>query len=181
MATVLPFRRLFTSERATATEPRGSLLLLRADAHPHVDALFGAHVPLTPTERAIARDMAAGARDREIAAATGKALRTVHTHARAVLSKCDVSSRAELAARVAARSGVGATVTRPAARLTRRETEVAARVAVGRANKDIAFELGVSTSSVETWVARLRSKLGVPTRAALAALLAAAAERPPVT
>jgi len=43
----------------------------------------------------------------------------------------------------------------------------------GRANKDIANELGLGTSSVETLVSRVRAKVGAPTGAALAALLTA--------
>jgi DNA-binding CsgD family transcriptional regulator len=66
------------------------------------DDALGARRPLTPTEREVAWRMAAGMRDREIADAMRTAVRTINAHVRAVLAKCGVASRAELASRVAA-------------------------------------------------------------------------------
>ncbi len=48
--------------------------------------------------------------------------------------------------------------------LTRREQLVAEYVALGHANKFIAYELGLSTSSVATYLKRAMTKLGIATR-----------------
>jgi DNA-binding NarL/FixJ family response regulator len=54
-------------------------------------------------------------------------------------------------------------------RLTAREGEVAALVAGGLANKQIAGRLGISTSTVKDHVHRILAKTGLPSRAAIAA------------
>ncbi len=51
--------------------------------------------------------------------------------------------------------------------LTARELQVACFVALGHANKQIAYELELSTSTVGTHVSAIRKKLGVTSRAAL--------------
>ncbi|WP_236048802.1 helix-turn-helix transcriptional regulator [Paractinoplanes ovalisporus] len=56
--------------------------------------------------------------------------------------------------------------------LTPREAEIAARVASGRSNADIAAELHLSIRTVETHVSRIYLKLGVATRAAAVSRLA---------
>lgn len=65
------------------------------------DEALGARTPLTPAEREVAWKMAIGLRDRDIAQASDASLRTVNTHVRSVLAKCEIASRAELAVRVA--------------------------------------------------------------------------------
>jgi DNA-binding CsgD family transcriptional regulator len=52
--------------------------------------------------------------------------------------------------------------------LTRREREVAAHIAAGRSNREIAEALFVSERTVETHVANIRRKLGASSRAAIA-------------
>jgi DNA-binding NarL/FixJ family response regulator len=70
-----------------------------------------------------------------------------------------------------ARSGTGPAAThRP---LTRREQDVAALVARGLSNGDIAGELVISARTVETHVQHIMDKLGVGTRAQIAAWSAA--------
>ena len=62
---------------------------------------------------------------------------------------------------------------RPKAReLTERELEVMHGVAVGKLNKVVAYELGVSVRTVEVHRARVFSKLGIRSSAELATLLA---------
>lgn len=56
------------------------------------------------------------------------------------------------------------------AALTPREQQVAVLAARGRSLKDIAHELGVTSSTVGTHLANARRKLGAQTRAELAAL-----------
>jgi predicted ATPase/DNA-binding SARP family transcriptional activator/DNA-binding CsgD family transcriptional regulator len=64
--------------------------------------------------------------------------------------------------------------------LTAREWAVAALMARGRTNREIAAELGIGERSVEEYAARARRKLDITTRAGLAAW-AAAQGLPPVT
>ena len=56
----------------------------------------------------------------------------------------------------------------PPARLTRREREVAALVARGRANRQVAEELSLSERTVETHVRNVLKKLGLKSRVQLA-------------
>jgi DNA-binding NarL/FixJ family response regulator len=65
----------------------------------------------------------------------------------------------------------GAVVAGAPERLTRREREVLELIVQGRANKRIAFELGISEKTVKTHVGHLLAKLGVSDRTQ-AALLA---------
>jgi DNA-binding CsgD family transcriptional regulator len=60
-------------------------------------------------------------------------------------------------------------VTDPLAALTRRERQVAGYAALGHANKVIAYELGISASSVATHLAQAAAKLGARSRAELIA------------
>lgn len=62
--------------------------------------------------------------------------------------------------------------------LTAREREILARAAIGETNKVIAYELGLSDSTVRVHVARACAKLGVETRTeAVAAFVRDADER----
>jgi DNA-binding NarL/FixJ family response regulator len=63
--------------------------------------------------------------------------------------------------------------------LSAREREVAVLVAAGKRNRDVAAALFVSEKTVESHLARIYDKLGVRSRAALAAIVAAEAERSP--
>jgi DNA-binding NarL/FixJ family response regulator len=56
--------------------------------------------------------------------------------------------------------------------LTRREAEIAAHIAAGRSNTEIAGQLYLSVRTVETHVSRIYTKLGVTTRAAAVSRLA---------
>jgi DNA-binding NarL/FixJ family response regulator len=49
-------------------------------------------------------------------------------------------------------------------KLTERETDVLRLLALGRANKEIALELGIGEKTVKTHVSSILSKLGVPSR-----------------
>jgi DNA-binding NarL/FixJ family response regulator len=56
---------------------------------------------------------------------------------------------------------------RTAAGLSARETEIVQMIVVGRTSREIATELGISKSSVDTYRSRVSRKLGVDNRAAL--------------
>ena len=61
--------------------------------------------------------------------------------------------------------------------LAEREREVAAYLAMGHSTKVIAYELGISDSTVRVLLRRVRNKLSVRTRAELVAALRAASDR----
>ena len=63
--------------------------------------------------------------------------------------------------------------------LSAREREVASLVAAGKRNRDVAAALFVSEKTVESHLARIYDKLGVRSRAALAAIVAGEAGRAP--
>jgi DNA-binding NarL/FixJ family response regulator len=56
---------------------------------------------------------------------------------------------------------------RTAATLSAREQEIAERIVAGRTSREIAAELGISKSTVDTYRARLARKLGADSRADL--------------
>jgi DNA-binding CsgD family transcriptional regulator len=60
----------------------------------------------------------------------------------------------------------------PLSALTVREHEIARLAAAGLSSRDIAAQLHVSPRTVDTHLSRVYRKLGVPSRAALASLLA---------
>jgi DNA-binding CsgD family transcriptional regulator len=70
---------------------------------------------------------------------------------------------------VIARARPGVTAPPPDAALTKREREVATYAALGHANKLIAYQLGVSVSTVATHLMAAARKLRAPSRAALIA------------
>ncbi|MET0448555.1 MAG: LuxR C-terminal-related transcriptional regulator [Aeromicrobium sp.] len=120
---------------------------------------------LTEPQQAIARLAAAGLRNREIAAAMWIAEKTVESHVAAVLTALGTTNRVGIG-RVLGGTGVDPQFGRD---LTARQREVAVLVAGGRSNQEISVELGISEKTVEKHVAGLFDRLGVRTRAAIAA------------
>ena len=95
--------------------------------------------------------------------------------ARATRSRTGTRSAAGTAARAGARASRDRTPPTQPAPLTRRETEVALLAAEGRSNREIAEHLVISKRTVDAHLERILAKLGVPTRAHIAARLQAAA------
>ena len=60
----------------------------------------------------------------------------------------------------------------PLAGLTGRERQIAQLAATGRASRDIAAQLSLSPRTVDTHLSRVYRKLNLPSRAALASLVA---------
>ena len=96
------------------------------------------------------------------------------------LSSCGAMREADAAARELRRLGHrgrrrarGATSSTTTAALSPREQEVAALVAAGKRNRDVAAALFVSEKTVESHLARIYDKLGVHSRVALAAIVGA--------
>jgi len=81
------------------------------------------------------------------------------------------------AATVDARHSAASSATALLPRLTERAHEVATLVERGRTNRQIASALRLSERTVESHLANIYRKLGVPTRAALAAILGAETAR----
>jgi DNA-binding NarL/FixJ family response regulator len=91
------------------------------------------------------------------------AIRTVHA-GEALLAPTVATMLVEQLAAEDGAAGGGAASDGPGHQLTPRELEVLAQLARGRANKAIAFELGVSERTVKTHVSNILGKLGVSDR-----------------
>lgn len=119
---------------------------------------------LSTTQQAIARLAAAGLRNREIAAALWISEKTVESHVAAVLAALGTTNRVGIG-----RELVGEVPPVLDSALTARQREVAVLVAQGQSNSEISVTLGISEKTVEKHVAGLFERLGVRTRAAIAA------------
>ena len=124
-------------------------------------------------------DLVVDVRDRGRGELDGDALsRQLAGRLRAVDGTLDVESLAGWGSRVCARIPLEANVSRPEkdllASLNPRELEVLGHLALGRRNKAIAAELGVSESTIKFHVAAILQKLQVSNRGE-AGLLAAGA------
>ena len=78
--------------------------------------------------------------------------------------KAAAAGQVQLAPEAAARLMREVRVPEQAPNLTDRETEVLRLIAMGRANKEIARELGIGEKTVKTHVSSMLSKLGVQSR-----------------
>lgn len=125
---------------------------------------------LTPAEHDVVQRVLVGMSTDEIARARGRSPSTVTNQLSSAFRKLGVRSRAELAAR--AFSG-DIEVIAQRDDLTLRERQVAAMAARGHANKVIAHELGLQTSTVSAYLRDIARKLGVSSRVLLVRRLAA--------
>jgi DNA-binding CsgD family transcriptional regulator len=120
---------------------------------------------LSASELDVVRFVARGFSNAAIAKTRGCAERTVANHLARVYKKLGISGRRELRASLAHRSSDGeqlSLATLGAQRaLSAREREIFILAAEGESNKSVAYTLGISVSSVSTYLRRARSKLGV--------------------
>lgn len=124
----------------------------------------GGWAVLSAREAEVARAVLAGHGVEDIAAALFLAPGTVRTHVSRVLCAFGVATRVGLLA------AVGVDAVEPAARppLSPRQEEVAALVAAGRTNKQVAAEIGISVKGVEKHVADILLRWDVGSRFELA-------------
>jgi DNA-binding CsgD family transcriptional regulator len=118
----------------------------------------------------------AGRRAEALADLTAAEACFTDSHARHLQRQARAALR-RLGKRVATDGPVDASITGPLAALSRREREVAALVAKGHTSRQIAADLFVSEKTVESHLGHIFTKLGVSSRAAVAAL-AGAGSRP---
>jgi DNA-binding NarL/FixJ family response regulator len=138
---------------------------------------------LSPTEQLVFERLLAGDTNGEIAHSRRTSPRTVANQIAAIFRKLGVGSRRELVAQAGRRNdpaphrSAGALGGAPRIELTPRERQVAEFAAIGHSNKEIAYELGVSASTVGVLLMRAASKLGVASPADLVRALRSAARK----
>lgn len=124
---------------------------------------------LSSREREVALMVADGLRNVEIAAALHVSEHTVRAHVSRVLAAFGAASRFVVAARIA-ELFPAANAPRPAP-LSPQLTAVAVRVASGLGNAEIGRELGVSTKTVEKYVAEIQRRWQAGSRVGIARLV----------
>jgi DNA-binding NarL/FixJ family response regulator len=125
----------------------------------------GGWAALSEREAEVARRILAGAGLEAIARDLHLSAHTVRTHTSRVLCAFGVPSRTGL---IAAAGGTGGPVVAEPSPLSPRQAEVAARVAHGRSNREVAAELDVSVRAVEKHVGDILLRWGVGSRFELA-------------
>lgn len=136
---------------------------------------------LSAREREVAREMATGATNAQIAAALYISPHTVRMHVSRVLHAFGVATRAGVAAAVAMAADAAPesaasppsslSPSEPHRLLTRRQREAAERAAAGMSNAAIARDLGITESTVEKHLGAALERLGVRSRAGISGAL----------
>lgn len=125
--------------------------------------------PLSTRQLEVATLAAAGLTNREIAAELFLGIRTVEHYVASALKLLGLSRREELAS-VVLPVDVPSPASGEAVRLTLRQGQVAALVAAGASNAEIAAALGISEKTVDKHMTVIKERTGVSTRTALVAL-----------
>jgi DNA-binding NarL/FixJ family response regulator len=121
--------------------------------------------PMTPREREVAELLLAGASNSRIAAMLGVSPRTVQSHVSKVLKALDLPSRSAVPRVLRADRELES----GAQRLTPRQCQVADLISSGYTNDGAARALDVSTKTIEKHLGDIYHRLGINSRAALAA------------
>jgi DNA-binding NarL/FixJ family response regulator len=127
-------------------------------------------ITLTLRERQVAQAVAAGASNREVAAALSMAPKTVECHLAHIYTKLDVTSRVQLA--VVMGGQATAPLDSPLSCLTPTEQVVVALVGTGMSNRAVAARLYLSPKTVECYLGRIYRKLRIRSRCQLPGILA---------
>jgi DNA-binding NarL/FixJ family response regulator len=161
-------RRTLSSagDQATLLGATSLALLARRDLRSIGLRLIGERQqPMTPREREVAELLLAGASNAQIAAALGVSTRTVHSHVGGILKALDLPSRAAVPGALRPHPEVDSS-SRP---LTPRQREVADLISRGYTNDGAARTLHVSIKTIEKHLDDIYRRLGINSRAALAA------------
>lgn len=137
-------------------------------------------VELSPRQLEVATLAAAGLTNREIAARLFLGVRTVEGYVAGALRALGLTRRSELASaalpmRIDAPGRAGDGVSGEAAEpvlLPLRQGQVAALIAAGASNADIASALGIAEKTVDKHIAAIKERLGTSTRTGIAAAFA---------
>lgn len=135
--------------------------------------------PLSTRQLEVATLASAGLTNREIAAELFLGIRTVEGYVASALKHLGLSRREELAS-VVLPVDVPASAGGEAVRLTLRQGQVAALVAAGASNAEIAAALGISEKTVDKHMTVIKERTGVSTRTALVALFRTTVAAPAV-
>lgn len=128
---------------------------------PKFDGLF------TERELDIVHRLLASESTRSIAEKTGLTVSTVNTYIKRIRKKVGARGRVELLARVVGSENIRAMVR--SAPLTERERDVVGSLLAGASPAQIAEDLGLAVSSIQTYIKRICRKLGVRGRMELLA------------
>jgi DNA-binding NarL/FixJ family response regulator len=120
---------------------------------------------MTPREREVAELLLAGASNSRIAAMLGVSPRTVQSHVSKVLKALDLPTRSAVPRVLRADRELES----GAQRLTPRQCQVADLISSGYTNDGAARALDVSTKTIEKHLGDIYHRLGINSRAALAA------------
>nr|WP_246400886.1 LuxR C-terminal-related transcriptional regulator [Jiangella mangrovi] len=127
---------------------------------------------LSTRQLEIATLAAAGRTNREIAAALFLGVRTVEGYVAGVLRALGLARREDLATvslPVSLGSAAGPGAAAEPVYLTLRQGQVAALIAAGASNVDIAEALGITEKTVDKHIAAIKERTGLGTRTAIAA------------
>jgi DNA-binding NarL/FixJ family response regulator len=154
------------SEQALLLGATSLAVLARRDLRSVGLRLIGEpQAPMSPREREVAELLLAGASDVRIAATLGVSRRTVQSHVSRVLKALDLPSRTAVSWALRNDQDRGAL----SQQLTPRQYEVADLVSRGYTNSGAARALNVSVKTIEKHLGDVYRRLGIDSRAALAA------------
>jgi DNA-binding NarL/FixJ family response regulator len=154
------------SEHALLLGAKSLALLARRDLRSVGLRLIGEpQAPMTPREREVAELLLAGASNARIAYTLGMSVRTAQSHVSRVLEALDLPSRAAVPRALGDRREPNS----QRQQLTPRQYQVADLISRGYTNKGVARSLNVSIKTIEKHLGDVYRRLGIDSRAALAA------------